>query len=105
MNSPLVVVGMNARPLAHSAVRAGFDVVAVDAVGHLDLAATAPCLSLAHDLGGLFPWDPDSWHSRLAQAALSQSATSLAYSGGFENLPELVAEMGDAYELLGNAPG
>jgi predicted ATP-grasp superfamily ATP-dependent carboligase len=104
MNTSLVLVGINARPLAQSAVAAGFDVVALDAFGHLDLPSRACCLSLAYDFGGLFPGDPDSWHTRLAQAVLSQRASSLAYCGGFENLPDLVAEMSRDCELLGNSP-
>jgi len=104
MNKSLVLVGMNVRPLARSAVAAGFDVVALDAFGLLDLPSRACCLSLAYDLGGLFPGDPDSWHTRLAQAVRSQRASSLAYSGGFENLPDLVAEMSVDCELLGNEP-
>src|SRR5438067_12927221 len=102
MNKSLVLVGMNVRPLARSAVAAGFDVVALDAFGLLDLPSRAYCLSLAYDLGGLFPDDPDSWHTRLAQAVRSQRASSLAYSGGFENLPDLVAEMSLDCELQGN---
>src|SRR5262245_56543248 len=104
MNKSLVLVGMNVRPLAQSAVKAGFEVVAIDAFGLLDLPAEARCLSLAHDFGGLFPGDPASWHRRLAQAGHEQRANSLAYSGGFENLPDLVAEMSVDCELLGNAP-
>ena len=104
MNTSLVVVGVNVRPLAQSAVAAGFDVVALDAFGHLDLPSRACCLSLAYDFGGLFPGDPDSWHTRLAQAVLSQGASSLAYSGGFENLPLLVAAHLSDCELLGNSP-
>ena len=104
MNTSLVLVGMNVRPLAQSAVAAGFDVVALDVFGLLDLPSRARCLSLASDLGGLFPGDPGSWHTRLAQAVRSQRASSLAYSGGFENLPDLVAEMSRDCELLGNSP-
>ena len=104
MNTSLVLVGINARPLAQSAVAAGFDVVAFDAFGHLDLPSRACCLSLAYDFGGLFPGDPNSWHTRLAQAVLSQRVSSLAYCGGFENLPDLVAEMSRDCELLGNSP-
>ena len=104
MNKSLVLVGMNVRPLAQSAVNAGFEVVAIDAFGLLDLPAEARCLSLARDLGGLFPFDPHSWHMRLAQTARLEKANSLAYSGGFENLPDLVAEMSEDRELLGNSP-
>jgi hypothetical protein len=82
MNTSLVLVGMNVRPLAQSAVAAGFDVVALDAFGLLDLPSRARCLSLAYDFGGLFPGDPGSWHTRLAQAVRLQRASSLAYSGG-----------------------
>src|SRR5688572_692265 len=98
MNKSLVLVGINVRPLAQSAVKAGFEVVAIDALGHLDLPAEARCLSLAKDLGGLFPFDPHSWHIRLAQAVRLEKANSLAYSGGFENLPDLVAEMSEDRE-------
>src|SRR5215469_3832321 len=104
MNKSLVLVGINVRPLAQSAVAAGFDVVALDAFGLLDLPSRARCLSLASDLGGLFPGDPGSWHTRLAQAVRTQRASFLAYSGGFENLPDLVAEMSGDFELLGNEP-
>jgi predicted ATP-grasp superfamily ATP-dependent carboligase len=104
MNTSLVLVGINARPLAQSAVAAGFDVVALDAFGHLDLPESACCLSLANDFGGLFLGDFASWHTRLAQAVRSQRARSLAYTGGFENLPDLVAEMSRDCELLGNSP-
>src|SRR6185503_2306310 len=104
VNKSLVLVGMNVRPLAQSAVKAGFEVVAMDAFGLLDLPVEARCLSLVRDLGGLFPFDPHSWHLRLAQAARLEQANSLAYSGGFENLPDLVAEMSEDRELLGNSP-
>ena len=104
MNKSLVLVGMNVRPLAQSAVQAGFEVVAIDAFGLLDLPAEARRLSLWHDLGGLFTGHPGDWHARLAQAVRSQSAGSLAYSGGFENFPDLVAEMSVERELLGNSP-
>jgi predicted ATP-grasp superfamily ATP-dependent carboligase len=95
---------MNVRPLAQSAVRAGLDVVAIDATGHLDLPPEARCLSLAHDLGGLFPGGPATWHPRITEVVRGQSAATLAYSGGFENLPELVARMSMDRELLGNSP-
>ncbi len=104
MNKSLVLVGVNVRPLAQSAVAAGFDVVALDAFGLLDLPSRSRCLSLVSDLGGLFLGDPGSWHTRLAQAVRSQRASSLAYSGGFENFPDLVAEMSGDFELLGNEP-
>jgi hypothetical protein len=41
MNTSLVLLGINARPLAQSAVAAGFDVVALDAFGHLDFRRLA----------------------------------------------------------------
>jgi predicted ATP-grasp superfamily ATP-dependent carboligase len=104
VNKTLVLVGMNVRPLAQSAVKAGFEVVALDTFGFLDLPAQARCLSLEHDLGGLVPAHPGSWHTRLVQAVRAQRAGSLAYSGGFESLPDLVAQMSVDHELLGNAP-
>src|SRR5438105_14150089 len=102
MNTSLVLVGMNVRPLARSAVAAGFDVVALDAFGLLDLPSSACCLSLAYDLGRLFPGDPDSWHTRLAQAVRSQRTRSLAYSGEFDNLPDRVAETSVDCKMVAN---
>lgn len=104
MTQSVVVVGMNTRPIAQSAARAGWNVVAVDAFGKRDLQSLVTRnLSLARDLGGMFPPDPGLWHQRMAQAANAQKVQALAYSGGFENLPELVAEMGANRELLGNS--
>ena len=41
MNTSLVLVGINVHPLAQNAVAAGFDVVALDAFGLLDLPSRA----------------------------------------------------------------
>jgi uncharacterized protein len=104
MSQSVVVVGMNTRPIAQSAARAGWDVVAIDALGRRDLqSVVARNLSIARDLGGMFPPDPGLWHLRMAQAAHAQQVQALAYSGGFENLPDLVAEMSADHELLGNS--
>lgn len=104
MTQSVVVVGMNTRPIAQSAARAGWEVVAVDAFGRRDLQSSVTrSLSIARDLGGLFPPNPGLWHQRMAQAASAQQEGALAYTGGFENLPELVAAMSADHELLGNS--
>lgn len=101
MNESLILVGMNVRPLAQSAVKTDFEVAGIGVLGYRDLPSNVRYLSLAHNLGGLFPiGDP---HARIALAAQAQQARSLAYSGGFENFPELVDKMSEACELLGNS--
>lgn len=104
MNESIVLVGMNIRLLTRSAVRAGCDIVAIGVVGFLDMPAEARSLSLMHDLGGIFPIDVEGFHTRIAQAARNQEVRSVAYSGGFENFPDLVAALGNDLELLGNSP-
>lgn len=95
---------MNIRPLTRSAIMAGCDVTAIGVVGLLDIPAEARYLSLMHDLGGVFPpIDVKELHARIARAARSHQVRSVAYSGGFENFPDLVTELRDDLELLGNS--
>jgi predicted ATP-grasp superfamily ATP-dependent carboligase len=93
----VVLVGMNIRPLTRSAVMAGYDVTAIGVVGFLDIPVEARYLSLMHDLGGVLPpIDVEELHGRIARAARSQQVGSVAYSGGFENFPDLIAELAES---------
>lgn len=99
----VVLVGMNIRPLTRSAVMAGYDVTAIGVVSFLDIPVEAHFLSLMDDLGGVSPpIDVEDIHRRIARAARSQQAGAVAFSGGFENFPDLVSELGNDLELLGN---
>jgi predicted ATP-grasp superfamily ATP-dependent carboligase len=104
MSDSVVLVGMNIRPLARSAVKAGWEVTAIGVVSYLDMPAEVRYLSLMDDLGGIFPPDPDDFHARIGRAAGELDVASAAYSGGFENFPGIIGEMNTRFELLGNGP-
>ena len=104
MRESVVVLGMNVLSFARSAVNAGHDVTVVGLLHYRDLLSKSRYLSLARDFGGIFPLNIDSLHKRIGQAALAQSANLAAYSGGFENQFDIVAELERKFELLGNHP-
>lgn len=104
MKESLGVIGMMPLPLINSAIKAGLGVVGLGLVEHLDMPSEVLYLSLQQDLGGLFPIDPNDFHARLAKAAKSQDVNAVAYSGGFENCPDLIADLSGDFELLGNSP-
>jgi predicted ATP-grasp superfamily ATP-dependent carboligase len=91
----LVIAGITTRPLARSAVRAGWEVTAVDAFGDLDLRAGARVIRLARQAGGFDP-------AAAADAARQVPADAAAYTSNFENHPAAVSILADGRRLLGN---
>lgn len=104
MPQSIILIGMNVRPVASSAAHAGNDVASIGVLKLTDMPAGVRQISLMDDLGGIFPPDPDAFHARICQAALTQPVTAVAYSGGFENFPELLGALAEKFELLGNPP-
>ena len=104
MRESVVVLGMNVLPFARSAVNAGHDVTVVGLLTYRDLLSKSRYLSLARDFGGIFPLNIDSLHKRIGQAALAQPGNLAAYSGGFENQFDVIADLEQKFELLGNRP-
>jgi predicted ATP-grasp superfamily ATP-dependent carboligase len=92
------VVGLSARALAESALRAGFHPVSVDLFGDLDLRGRVPNLSLARDLGA--GWEPRA----AAEAARALPPRIVAYGADLENAAGAVARLARGRELLGNPP-
>ena len=92
------MAGVATRALALSAVRAGFDVTAVDAFGDVDLRHAADVISLRRDDGTPF--------SAIAAARVARSieAGAAAYTSNFENHPDAVALLAKGRLLLGNTP-
>lgn len=99
MTADLLLVGLSARALAESAIRAGFRPATIDLFGDLDLRRRAGNVALARDLG--LPWDPRA----AADAARTVAAKSVAYGADLENAPATVARLARGRELLGNPPG
>jgi uncharacterized protein len=99
-------VAVSARMLAELAVRAGYDVVALDHFGDLDLQSVCPSVSILRDLGG------SGGMAELVTAAQDIEARSVVYGAGLENRPDLVEQLAAGRTeqlaagrtLLGNAP-
>jgi len=94
----ILLVGVSVRALATSAVQSGYEVVALDAFGDLDLQALCEGYSLRRDFGKAYS----------AQAIISASQKlqfdTVAYTASFENYPSLVGAVGKRGILLGNPP-
>jgi uncharacterized protein len=87
----VLVIAVSARMLAELAVADGYEVVALDYFGDVDLRAVAP---------GTTGRSNDA----LAAIAADVDADAVVYGAGFENRPDLVRQLADARELLGTAP-
>jgi uncharacterized protein len=92
------VISVSSRMLAELAVRAGYDVVALDRFGDLDLQRLCPSVSVLRDLGGR------GGMGALVGAAERVDAPSVIYGAGLENQPRLVARLASGRTLLGCAP-
>jgi predicted ATP-grasp superfamily ATP-dependent carboligase len=88
----VLVVAVSARMVAELAAADGYDVIALDRFGDVDLRAVAPGMTAtsSHAL------------SRLADYV---EADAVVYGAGFENRPDLVARLADGRELLGTPAG
>jgi predicted ATP-grasp superfamily ATP-dependent carboligase len=89
---PLLILGASVRALAFSAIRAGFDPVAVDLFDDVDLAGC--CLSRRVDPAG-YPAD-------LPRLASQAPPGPWMYTGAMENHPEVVDRIAADRPLWGN---
>ncbi len=87
----ILVVAVSARMLAQLAVADGYEVIALDRFGDVDLRAIAP--------GSTAPSN-----DALAALAVGVDADAVVYGGGLENRPDLVRRLSDSRELLGTPP-
>jgi predicted ATP-grasp superfamily ATP-dependent carboligase len=93
----VLIVGVATRGLAQSAARAGYEVIAVDGFGDLDLRACARAVVVAR-AGERF-----SIRAALA-AARAVPRDAVSYVGSLENHPHAVAALAARGALWGNAP-
>ncbi len=84
----VLVVAVSARMLAQLAVADGYEVVALDRFGDVDLRAIARVATAQRS-------------DALAELAASVEADAVVYGAGFENRPDLVRRLADGRELLG----
>ncbi len=87
----VLVVAVSARMLAELAVLDGYEVIALDRFGDVDLRAIAP--------GATAPGN-----DAVAALAADVDAEAVVYGAGFENRPDLVRRLADGRELLGTPP-
>jgi predicted ATP-grasp superfamily ATP-dependent carboligase len=87
----VLVVAMSARMLAQMAVGDGYEVIALDRFGDVDLRAVAAVATAPNN-------------DALAKLADTVEADAVVYGGGLENRPDLVARISAGRELLGTGP-
>ncbi|MGZ4197731.1 MAG: ATP-grasp domain-containing protein [Solirubrobacteraceae bacterium] len=84
----VLAVAVSARMIAQLAVADGYEVVALDRFGDVDLRAIAPGATATSN-------------DALAALADGVEADAVVYGGGLENRPDLVARLSHGRELLG----
>jgi uncharacterized protein len=87
----VLIVAVSARMLAELAVADGYEAIALDRFGDVDLRRVARGTTATTNEG-------------LARCAADVDAAAVVYGAGFENRPDLVRELADGRELLGMAP-
>jgi predicted ATP-grasp superfamily ATP-dependent carboligase len=90
----VLIAGVSTRAAAESAVRAGYDVVALDAYGDLDQP------SKCHTLPPGSRWGA----AAAARCARELGADAAVYGSDFENHPRAVAALAATRRLWGNTP-
>lgn len=93
----VLVVGVATRGLAESAARAGYDVVAVDGFGDLDLRACAREVIVTRSRRGFDV-------ARAVRAAGELGYDAACYVGSLENHPAAVRALAERGRLWGNPP-
>lgn len=93
----VLLAGVSTRGFAESAARAGYEVVAVDGFGDLDLRACAAEVRVAHGDGRFSAREA-------ARAARAIPCDAVAYTAPFENHPPAVRALAQARALWGNPP-
>lgn len=94
----VLIAGVATRGLAESAARAGYEVVAVDGFGDLDLHARAHAVLMARDARGRFSTQ------LVVQAARRIPCDAVAYVAPLENHPGAVRALARGSDLWGNPP-
>src|SRR2546426_635006 len=93
----VLIAGVSTRGFAESAARAGYDVVAVDGYGDLDLVARATVVRVARVRG--------RFSTRAAVAAArALECDAVVYEASFENDPRAVRALTGPRPLWGNGP-
>jgi len=94
----ILVVGISVRAMVESAVRSGYQVVALDAFGDQDLKELTESYALHHDFHTAY--SPGA----LYKAGQTLSFDAITYTSNLENHPDILARFGDSRRIIGNVP-
>jgi predicted ATP-grasp superfamily ATP-dependent carboligase len=94
----VLIAGVSTRGFAESAARAGYEVVAVDGFGDLDLRARCQEVVVARTAQGRFSCD------LAVQQARPLACDAVAYVASFENHPQALRALARDRALWGNPP-
>jgi predicted ATP-grasp superfamily ATP-dependent carboligase len=95
----VLIGGISVRPMAESAVRSGYPVIALDAFGDRDLHELTESYSLRRDFR--YVYSP----AALYKASRKMNFDAVAYMSNLENYPDILARFGEKSRVVGNAPG
>ena len=93
----ILVVGISVRAMAESAVRSGYDVIALDAFGDSDLKAITESFSLRRDFKSSY--SPEA----LYKASHKLSFDAIAYTSNLENHPATLKRFNEYHRIMGNS--
>jgi predicted ATP-grasp superfamily ATP-dependent carboligase len=94
----VLLVGVSTRAFAESATRAGYEVIAIDGFGDLDLRARVGTVVRVRNSAERFGT------SAVTRAARGVAAEAVAYVASFENHPRVVQVLARHRTLWGNSP-
>lgn len=94
----ILIVGLSTRSIAESAVRAGYDVITIDAFGDRDQRSLVRNYALQRDFHVPFS------ATGLLEASVGLDFDAVAYTSSLENQAEVVAELARGGKLLSNSP-
>jgi predicted ATP-grasp superfamily ATP-dependent carboligase len=95
----ILIVGLSTRAIAESAVKAGYNVVALDYFGDRDQRALVRNYALQRDFD--LPYSAEA----LLEASRRLEFDAIVYASSLENHPEIVEQFAQGRELLGNPAG
>jgi uncharacterized protein len=94
----ILVVGVSVRAMAESAVRSGYEILALDAFGDQDLKPITEAYALHRNFN--MRYSPGA----LYRASRQLSYDAVAYTSNLENHPKVLERMAGSRKIIGNPP-
>jgi len=94
----ILIAGVSVRAMVESALRSGYEVIALDAFGDRDLKALTESHSLHHDFNAGYS------ARKIGEVSRELAFDAAAYTSDLENHPDVLRELARNHRLLGNSP-